>query len=135
VIYLPEIEWLVTSSLFGTSNYFLLKKKLVNCQSRNARSLLSFFALKTATFSRPPLGGKRILTCPREMLRPLLRGATVVCIPDEASYDPVALIDLLARWHVTETLMTPTLLAAVLSRHSDIQADIPDLRTLWLNVR
>jgi amino acid adenylation domain-containing protein/thioester reductase-like protein len=68
-----------------------------------------------------------------EMLRPLLRGATVVCVPDEASYDPVALVDLLARRHVTETLMTPTLLAAVLSRHSDIQADLPYLQTLWFN--
>ncbi|CZR58950.1 probable NRPS-like enzyme [Phialocephala subalpina] len=68
-----------------------------------------------------------------EILRPLLRGATVVCVPDEASYDPVALVDLLALRHVTETLMTPTLLAAVLSRHSDIQADLPDLRTLWFN--
>lgn len=66
-----------------------------------------------------------------EMIRPLLRGATVVCVPDEASYDPVALVDLLAQRHVTETLMTPTLLAAVLSRHSDIQNDLPDLRTLW----
>ncbi|KAE8454582.1 hypothetical protein EG329_000205 [Mollisiaceae sp. DMI_Dod_QoI] len=68
-----------------------------------------------------------------EILRPLLRGATVVCVPDEASYDPVALVDLLSRRHVTETLMTPTLLAAVLSRHPDIQSDLPDLRTLWLN--
>ncbi|KAG0653082.1 nonribosomal peptide synthetase [Hyphodiscus hymeniophilus] len=68
-----------------------------------------------------------------EMLRPLVRGATVVCVPDEASYDPVALVDLLSRRKVTETLMTPTLLAAVLSRHSDIQADLPDLRTLWFN--
>lgn len=31
-----------------------------------------------------------------EMLRPLLRGATVFCVPDEASYDPVALVDLLS---------------------------------------
>ncbi|PMD42281.1 nonribosomal peptide synthetase 10 [Hyaloscypha variabilis F] len=68
-----------------------------------------------------------------EMLRPLLRGATVVCVPDEASYDPVALVDLLRQRRVTETLMTPTLLAAVLSRHSDIQSDLPDLRTLWFN--
>ncbi|PBP27661.1 tyrocidine synthetase 1 [Diplocarpon rosae] len=68
-----------------------------------------------------------------EMLRPLLRGATVVCVPDEASYDPVSLVGLLARKKVTETLMTPTLLAAVLSRHVDIQADLPGLRTLWLN--
>jgi len=69
----------------------------------------------------------------QEMLRPLLRGATVVCVPDEASYDPVALVNLLSRRRVTETLMTPTLLAAVLSRHTDIQADLPDLRTLWFN--
>ncbi|EKD12578.1 uncharacterized protein L3040_005171 [Drepanopeziza brunnea f. sp. 'multigermtubi'] len=68
-----------------------------------------------------------------EMLRPLLRGATVVCVPDEASYDPVSLVDLLARRKITETLVTPTLLAAVLSRHPDIQSDLPDLRTLWFN--
>ncbi len=29
-----------------------------------------------------------------EMLRPLLRGATVVAIPDKASYDPTALVGL-----------------------------------------
>ncbi|KAF4634176.1 hypothetical protein G7Y89_g3934 [Cudoniella acicularis] len=68
-----------------------------------------------------------------EILRPLLRGATVVCVPDEVSYDPATLVDLLSHRHITETLMTPTLLAAVLSRNSDIQADLPDLRTLWLN--
>ncbi|GAB7350151.1 hypothetical protein MBLNU459_g0818t1 [Dothideomycetes sp. NU459] len=68
-----------------------------------------------------------------EILRPLLRGATVVAVPDEASYDPVALLDLLSSKRITETLMTPTLLAAVLSRHANIGARLPDLRTLWLN--
>ena len=68
-----------------------------------------------------------------EVLRPLLRGATTVCIPDEVSYDPVALTDLLAAKRVTETLMTPTLLATVLSRHADIGERLPELRTLWLN--
>lgn len=63
----------------------------------------------------------------------MLRGATVITIPDETSYDPVALVDLLSYQRVTETLMTPTLLAAVLSRHSDIGSRIPELRTLWLN--
>ena len=63
----------------------------------------------------------------------MLRGATVIPVPDEVSYDPVALVDLLSSQHVTETLMTPTLLAAVLSRHSDIGSRIPELRTLWLN--
>ncbi|KAF2104168.1 acetyl-CoA synthetase-like protein [Rhizodiscina lignyota] len=68
-----------------------------------------------------------------EMIRPLLRGATVVCVPDEASYDPVALIDLLSSKRITETLMTPTLLATVLLRHTQIETRLPHLRTLWLN--
>jgi amino acid adenylation domain-containing protein/thioester reductase-like protein len=68
-----------------------------------------------------------------EILRPLLRGATVYAVPDEASYDPVALVDLLSSKRITETLMTPTLLAAVLSRNPRIGKYLPDLRTLWLN--
>jgi amino acid adenylation domain-containing protein/thioester reductase-like protein len=68
-----------------------------------------------------------------EILRPLLRGATVVAVPDEASYDPVALVEFLSHRHITETLMTPTLLAAVISRHPRLGASLPDLRTLWLN--
>lgn len=68
-----------------------------------------------------------------EILRPLLRGATVVAVPDEASYDPLALVDLLSSRRITETLMTPTLLAAILSRHSQIGSRLPELRSLWLN--
>ncbi|KAH7329483.1 non-ribosomal peptide synthetase [Stachybotrys elegans] len=68
-----------------------------------------------------------------EMLRPLLKGATVVAIPDTASYDPIALVDLLAARQVTETLMTPTLLATILSRHPKLGDKVPELRTLWLN--
>ncbi|KAL4816794.1 hypothetical protein BDW67DRAFT_42943 [Aspergillus spinulosporus] len=68
-----------------------------------------------------------------EILRPLIRGATVVAVPDDHSYDPAALVDLLASKHITETLMTPTLLATILSRHPDIGARLPELRTLWLN--
>ena len=68
-----------------------------------------------------------------EVLRPLLRGGTVIAVPDEASYDPVALVDLLASKKVTETLMTPTLLAAVISRHPQLSTRLPDLKTLWLN--
>ncbi|KAI1630040.1 linear gramicidin synthetase subunit C [Exophiala viscosa] len=68
-----------------------------------------------------------------EIIRPLLRGATVVAVPDDASYDPAALVDLLSSKHITETLMTPTLLAAVLSRHPEIGKRLPELRTLWLN--
>lgn len=68
-----------------------------------------------------------------EILRPLLRGATVVTVPDETSYDPVALVDLLASQKITETLMTPTLLAAILSRTAELGTRLPNLRTLWLN--
>ena len=68
-----------------------------------------------------------------EMLRGLFRGSTIVTVPDEASYDPVALVDMLAAKDITETLMTPTLLAAVLSRHPELGRRLPKLRTLWLN--
>lgn len=68
-----------------------------------------------------------------EMLRPLIRGAAVLAVPDAASYDPVALVRLLSEQHVTETLMTPTLLATVLARHPDLGRLLPDLKTLWLN--
>ncbi|KAI0438951.1 enterobactin synthetase component F [Xylaria telfairii] len=68
-----------------------------------------------------------------EILRPLIRGATVVTVPDEKSYDPVALVELLQSKRITETLMTPTLLATVLARDSNFGARLKDLRTLWLN--
>ncbi|KAF2016687.1 nonribosomal peptide synthetase 10 [Aaosphaeria arxii CBS 175.79] len=68
-----------------------------------------------------------------EIIRPLLRGATVVAVPDDASYDPVLLVDLLSRKKITETLMTPTLLAAVLSRHQALETRLPQLKSLWLN--
>ncbi len=68
-----------------------------------------------------------------EMLRPLLRGGTVVAVPDEASYDPVALVQHLAEQNITETLMTSTLLAAVLSKHPSLGAKLPKLKTLFLN--
>ncbi|KAF2131732.1 monomodular non-ribosomal peptide synthetase [Dothidotthia symphoricarpi CBS 119687] len=57
-----------------------------------------------------------------EILRPLLRGATVVAVPDEASYDPRML-----------TLFTPTLFAAVLARHQALGSRLPNLKTIWLN--
>ena len=68
-----------------------------------------------------------------EMLRPLLRGATTVAVPDSASYDPLALVELLAEKQITDTLMTPTLLATVLSRHPDFGEKLPQLKSLWLN--
>lgn len=68
-----------------------------------------------------------------EMLRPLLRGATTVAVPDSASYDPERLVEFLASRRITDTLMTPTLLATVLARHSHLADTLPHLKSLWLN--
>lgn len=68
-----------------------------------------------------------------EIIRPLLRGATVVTIPDEASYDPPALVNLLASKKITETLFTPTLFAAILARHQALGQRLPNLKTVWMN--
>ncbi|KAH7095781.1 hypothetical protein FB567DRAFT_601764, partial [Paraphoma chrysanthemicola] len=68
-----------------------------------------------------------------EIIRPLLRGATVVAVPDDASYDPRMLVDLLASKKITETLFTPTLFAAVLARHQALSTRLPNLKTVWLN--
>jgi amino acid adenylation domain-containing protein/thioester reductase-like protein len=68
-----------------------------------------------------------------EVFRPLLRGATSYVIPDDVIYDPTALIDFLEEYRITETLMTPSLLQAVLSAGGpDIGERLRDLRVLWL---
>src|ERR687890_465740 len=69
-----------------------------------------------------------------EMMRPLLRGATTVVIPDDVIYDPRALIRFLEENGITETLVTPSLLEAVLnSSGPDVGERLSKLRTLWLN--
>ncbi|PHH74618.1 hypothetical protein CDD82_4861 [Ophiocordyceps australis] len=68
-----------------------------------------------------------------EMLRPLLRGATTVAVPDSASFDPPALVAFLAARRITDTLMTPSLLTTVLARHADLGQALPRLQSLWLN--
>jgi amino acid adenylation domain-containing protein/thioester reductase-like protein len=68
-----------------------------------------------------------------EILRPLIRGGTVIVVPDKDSYDPILLVDLLEKKKVTETLMTPTLLAAILSRDLNLKSSLKHLRSLWFN--
>jgi amino acid adenylation domain-containing protein/thioester reductase-like protein len=69
-----------------------------------------------------------------EMLRPLLRGATTVVIPDDVIYDPGALIRFMEEYGVSETLMTPSLLETVLDVSGPDLADrLSSLRVLWLN--
>ena len=67
-------------------------------------------------------------------MRPLLRGATTVVIPDDVIYDPKALIRFLEEYGITETLITPSLLETVLnSSGPDLGERLSKLKTLWLN--
>jgi amino acid adenylation domain-containing protein/thioester reductase-like protein len=69
-----------------------------------------------------------------EMLRPLLRGATTVVIPDDVIYDPGALIRFLEEYRISETLITPSLLETVLDASGpDLAERLSSLRVLWLN--
>ena len=69
-----------------------------------------------------------------EMMRPLLRGATTVVIPDDVIYDPNALIRFIEQYEITETLITPSLLETVLnSSGSDLGERLSKLKTLWVN--
>jgi amino acid adenylation domain-containing protein/thioester reductase-like protein len=69
-----------------------------------------------------------------EMMRPLLRGATTVVIPDDVIYDPNALIRFLEEYEITETLITPSLLETVLnSSGPDLGERLSKMKTLWLN--
>ena len=69
-----------------------------------------------------------------EVLRPLLRGATSCVIPDDVVYDPEALVRFLEEYGISEVLMTPSLLHAVLdSDESGIEERLENLKTLWLN--
>jgi amino acid adenylation domain-containing protein/thioester reductase-like protein len=69
-----------------------------------------------------------------EMMRPLLRGATTVVIPDDVIYDPRSLTRFLEEYEITETLITPSLLETVLNASGpDVGERLSKLETLWLN--
>jgi amino acid adenylation domain-containing protein/thioester reductase-like protein len=69
-----------------------------------------------------------------EMLRPLLRGATTVVIPDDVIYDPPALLAFLVEYEITEVLMTPSLLESVLNAGGpEVGERLSALKVLWLN--
>ncbi|MGF1473572.1 MAG: amino acid adenylation domain-containing protein [Rubrobacteraceae bacterium] len=69
-----------------------------------------------------------------EIFRPLLRGGTTVTIPDDVIYDPVALLDFLEEFRVTEVLVTPSLLESVLNLGGEkVGEKLAALKTLWLN--
>lgn len=69
-----------------------------------------------------------------EALRPLLRGAATVVVPDDVIYSPDELTAFLKRHAITETLFTPSLLETILNRDEDaLESELPNLKTLWLN--
>jgi len=69
-----------------------------------------------------------------EFLRPLLRGATCYVIPDTIIYTPRKLADFLAINKITEVLVTPSVLQAlVASNRGTLRDRLSLLRTIWLN--
>ncbi len=87
--------------------------KGIMCPHRGA--VLSY---KYRTFVAPYTDGEREacnVFFVWEMLRPLLEGATLVVVPDDVIYDPVALITLIRQQNVTRMLFTPSLIEAVLT--------------------
>ena len=69
-----------------------------------------------------------------EVFRPLLCGATSYVVPDDLIYDPAALVRFLEEHRITEVLMTPSLLGAVLNASGpDVGDRLASLRVLWLN--
>ena len=70
-----------------------------------------------------------------EFLRPLLRGATCYVIPDSAIYTPRKLANFLAVNKITEVLVTPSVLQALVatSKGTSTKYSLQSLRTIWLN--
>lgn len=68
-----------------------------------------------------------------EMLRPLLKGATLYIIPNNTIYDPSLLCGYLYEHRITQILFTPSLLEAILNTPSlDLQQQLRSLRQIWL---
>ncbi len=64
----------------------------------------------------------------------MLRGGTIVTIPDDVIYDPISLLNFLQEFRATETLVTPSLLESVLNLGGEsVGEKLSGLKTLWLN--
>lgn len=68
-----------------------------------------------------------------EMLRPLLKGATLYIISDDVIYDPPVLLKYLKENAITRILLTPSLLEAILDeRNLNAQFYLKHLKLIWL---
>eukprot|EP00536_Pseudo-nitzschia_multiseries_P001043 jgi/Psemu1/250178/estExt_Genewise1Plus.C_130052 len=69
-----------------------------------------------------------------ELMRPLLKGATTVIIPDHVLFDPDAVTKFVRDREITRILWTPSLLQLILDTLSpeDVKERLAGLRYLWL---
>lgn len=69
-----------------------------------------------------------------ECIRPLLRGATCVVIPDDVLFDPESVTSFIQEHNVTRVLFTPSLLQLITDtlRPSVISTRLANLRMMWL---
>ena len=69
-----------------------------------------------------------------EVLRPLVAGTTGYVVPDNISYDPGPLLDFMATHEINHTIITPSLLQAIINRldPNEIQSKLSSLEVLWL---
>ncbi|ELT91031.1 hypothetical protein CAPTEDRAFT_168750 [Capitella teleta] len=66
-----------------------------------------------------------------EMLRPLLKGATMFIVPDTVIYDPVLLCQFLEEHRISRILFTPSLLEAVLDADGvDVAHSLSSMRVI-----
>jgi amino acid adenylation domain-containing protein/thioester reductase-like protein len=70
-----------------------------------------------------------------EFLRPLLQGATCYVIPDSTIYTPRKLVNFLSVNKITEVLLTPSVLQALIASNKGgaLKTRLGLLRTIWLN--
>lgn len=71
---------------------------------------------------------------PLEMLKPFFRGAACHIIPNEVAYDPKLLLDFIATYQITETVLTPSFLQLLINRVEPavIQTLLSSLKVLWI---
>ena len=67
-----------------------------------------------------------------EIFGPLLAGVPNVIVPEEASADPEALVEVLAKHEVTRIVLVPSLLRVLLEHVPDLRFKLPQLN-LWIS--
>lgn len=122
-----NLAYLVFSS--GTTG----KPKAITCPHRGAVNSY-LWRFKAFPFDENDREGCNIFFV-WELLRPLLRGAILVIIPDDVIYAPRQLVEFMSRNRVNRILFTPSLLQAILDMHTPEEihtALSPHLKIVWM---